>query len=252
MALDTASLHAKIIPFSVQQFQVGEGPEKLFANFKLFPIELLVKADWNYKVEDAAKSEKLRANIKRNGQAENILVRLLDSGYYEIVNGNHRLDELQYLGFTMVMCYDFGRISLHQAQRIAIETNETRFDNDRVKLAQTIDEIAQHFSIEDLSETMVYSEQEIKDMQHMLDFDWDQFHQEQSSIRATSTRDKGDKSIALEVPEETWNLWKQWVSKAKGMGFETEVQAFEHAIIEVLRTTGNEALVGIEEELGKD
>lgn len=246
MALDVASLYAKIIPFDVQRFAVGEGPEKLFGNFKYFPIDLLVKADWNYKVEDAAKAEKLRSNIKRNGQAENILVRLLDTGFYEIVNGNHRLDAFKELGYSGVMCYDFGRIPLHQAQRIAIETNETKFDSDRVKLAQTIDEIAQHFSIEDLSETMVYSEQEIKDMQSMLNFSWEQFEQEQSTSRTNSPRDRGDKSIALEVPEETWNLWKQWVKKAKGMGFETEVQAFEHAIIEVLRTDEVEEVAEID------
>lgn len=246
MALDIAALHAKIIPFNVQQFEIGEGPEKLFGNFKLIPIELLVKADWNYKVEDAAKSEKLRANIKRNGQAENILVRLLESGFYEIVNGNHRLDEFLELGYTKVMCYDFGRISLHQAQRIAIETNETRFDSDRVKLAQTIDDIAQHFSVEDLAATMTYSEQEIVDMQNMLDFNWDQFHQEQTTTRTNSARERGKKSIEIDVPEETWNLWNQWLAKAKEIGFESEVQAFEHAIIEALRTS-NEAEVGANE-----
>ena len=63
------------------------------------PIDKLVKADWNYKTEDDKKQEKLKENIKRNGQIENILIRELDTGYYEVVNGNHRLSVLKELKF---------------------------------------------------------------------------------------------------------------------------------------------------------
>jgi ParB-like chromosome segregation protein Spo0J len=46
-------------------------------------ISQLVKADWNYKVDNEALAEKLANNIKRNGQIENIIVRELDKEEYK-------------------------------------------------------------------------------------------------------------------------------------------------------------------------
>ena len=59
------------------------------------PTDKLVKADWNYKTEDQEKQEKLKENIKRNGQIENIIIRELETGFFEVVNGNHRLSVLK-------------------------------------------------------------------------------------------------------------------------------------------------------------
>ena len=106
---------------------VPESEKKDFISIKLFPIDILIKADWNYKEEDEYTSMKLRNNIQRNGQTENTHVRLLKTGYYEVVNGNHRLDEFNKLGKKYVYAYDHGEISLLEAQRIAIETNETHY-----------------------------------------------------------------------------------------------------------------------------
>jgi ParB-like chromosome segregation protein Spo0J len=63
-------------------------------SFVDIPLDLLVPADWNYKTDDEYRQEKLKNNIKRNGQVENIIVRLLSTGFYEIVNGNHRYQAL--------------------------------------------------------------------------------------------------------------------------------------------------------------
>jgi len=46
-------------------------------NYIELPINKLLKADWNYKVDNEALLEKLKNNLKRNGQIENIIVRLL-------------------------------------------------------------------------------------------------------------------------------------------------------------------------------
>ena len=55
-------------------------------------VKQLVKADWNYKQENEIQTENLINNFKRNGQIENIIIRELDSGFFEVVNGNHRED----------------------------------------------------------------------------------------------------------------------------------------------------------------
>ena len=69
--------------------------------FELMEVSKLIKADWNYKTDDEKKLKDLQENFKRNGQVENIIVRELSKGKYEVVNGNHRLDALKNLKFQI-------------------------------------------------------------------------------------------------------------------------------------------------------
>jgi hypothetical protein len=143
--------------------------------FKLMSLDMLVKADWNYKEEDEERAAKLKRQIQRNGQIENIIVRPLDTGYYEVVNGNHRLDIFNDLEIKEVMVYDCGDISLVQAMRISIETNETKFETNQLLLAERVTDILNEFSLEELVETMPYSLEELEAMPKLKDFDWEQF-----------------------------------------------------------------------------
>lgn len=154
---------------------MGKTRDKMGLGWNDVDLSLLVKADWNYKTEDAEKSEKLKNNIKRNGQVENLLIRELPTGFYEVVNGNHRLDVMKELGLETAHVYNFGKMSDQQARRLAIETNETRFNSDHIKLAELVKEISTEFGIDDLVQTMPYTEQEIGDMEKLLDFDFSQF-----------------------------------------------------------------------------
>jgi len=118
------------------------------------PIAKLVKADWNYKKDDQRMMAKLIANMKRNGQIENIIVRELKTGFFEVVNGNHRLDAMISLDVQDVQCFNLGVISPAAAKRIATETNETRFPTDDLRLHELIVEMMDEFSAEDLAGTI--------------------------------------------------------------------------------------------------
>lgn len=131
-----------------------EAEKKIFKNYKLFPIGILVKADWNYKTEDDKRSKKLNESLKRHGQIETMHVRKLESGYYEVINGNHRLDEFINLETKYIMAYDHGTISLSEAKRIAIQTNELSFDADPLKLGEILSELGEIFGDEDLFSTI--------------------------------------------------------------------------------------------------
>jgi ParB-like chromosome segregation protein Spo0J len=140
-------------------------------------IDKLQKALWNYKTEDAFMSGKLKNNIKKNGQLENIIVREVNDNY-EVVNGNHRLDQFRELGFKKVMVKNVGRISQAAAERIAVETNETHFDADRIKLGKIIDHIMTEYSLEDVASTLPLSENEIQNLKNILAFDWKEPNEE--------------------------------------------------------------------------
>ena len=125
-------------------------------------VKKLVKADWNYKEENEAQTENLINNFKRNGQIENILIRELDTGFFEVVNGNHRLDVMKILKMKKAHAYNCGKIGLAEAQRLAIETDETKFEADSIKMAELISTLTKEFPADELAKTMPYSEEQIK------------------------------------------------------------------------------------------
>lgn len=137
------------------------------------PIDRLAYADWNYKEDDAFKLEKLKNNLKLHGQVENLCVRELPTGFYEVVNGNHRLTAFKELQWTAaVWCYNFGVISDALAKRLAVELNETRFIANLTKLADVMDEVMAGFAREDLLATLPFTEPELETFAQMKDFDW--------------------------------------------------------------------------------
>lgn len=134
----------------------------MLKNYVAISVKKLVKAKWNYKEDDAEKLGKLVANIKKNGQIENLIVRELPKGTFEIVNGNHRYDAMLELKQEDAVCYNLGKITLGTAKRIAIETNETRFASNKNLLAERIAELMKEFTLEDLESTMPYTAIEIQ------------------------------------------------------------------------------------------
>ena len=194
-------------------------------------IDKLVKADWNYKTEDLDKSEKLKKNIKRNGQIENIIVRELDNGYFEVINGNHRLDVLRALNKKVVHSYNLGRINQAQAIRIAIETNETRFNTNNSVLADRIKELTVEFDLKELVSTLPYTETEIENLKTLTDFDWEQY----ADKEIDTFDDTFDKTINITVSNETFKRWLELKDRfQKLIGYENESKVFEFAIIEAL------------------
>ena len=139
--------------------------------YKVFPIEILIEAPWNYKKDDEFRSEKLRNNLQRYGQIENIHVRELNTGYYEVINGNHRLKDMRAINKKFLFAYDHGNISLEEAKRIAIETNETRFESDDAKLAAILSELTEAFDDIDLGETLPFTDEQMEEFDKLLDVD---------------------------------------------------------------------------------
>lgn len=195
-------------------------------------IKKLVKADWNYKEENQILTEKLLENFKRNGQIESIIVRELETGFFEVVNGNHRLDVMKMLDYEKAHCYNFGKISQLQASRIAIETNETKFSTDPLKLSNLIQEMTAEYKLEDIEKTMPF---DIKDLENMIDItklDWNDFN---STPVDTLEDTEFNKSINFKVTDETYKRWIELKERLKDLnGYATDSKVFEFAVIEAL------------------
>jgi len=175
------------------------------SGFTLIPLGNLVIADWNYKLPDPERDRKLTENLKRNGQVENLTVRRLKTGYYEVVNGNHRLEVMNLMKWkSPVMCFNCGTISDDKAQRLAIELNETRYETDNIKLAQLIENILKNTSIDDLESTVNFSKSDIESMQKLLSFDFEKYGEPtspdgQGRLTIKVTYDEKDNAIRDEI-----------------------------------------------------
>jgi hypothetical protein len=134
---------------------------KLF-EMTVLPLGALRKAPWNYKTDDPKLAEKLRANMERNGQLENIVVRQIGGNTYEVINGNHRYDAMMSLGWTHATCLDLGKITKAKAQRVAIELNETRFASNPQALSELLVGLIDTFGEKDLVFTSPFSAEEMK------------------------------------------------------------------------------------------
>ena len=145
--------------------------KKIFQNYKLFPIEILVPAPWNYKTNNEFMAQQLLNNIKRNGQIVTCQVRLLDTGYREVVDGNHRLTAFTVLGQQFVIACDHGTISQLQAERLAIETNETKFGVDEEKLSKILQELQVEFGDDDLMSSLPFNSDEFSEIMSSIDVD---------------------------------------------------------------------------------
>lgn len=220
--------------------------------FCTISVERLVKASWNYKEDNDDLKEKLKNNIKRNGQIENILIRELDTGFYEVVNGNHRTDAVKELGINEVVAFNLGKITQAEAMRVAIETNELKFETNAVKLAERIKEISLEFNHEELSLTMPYNTTELENFSKLLSFDFAQFESNEEENNNSSSSSSGESNIdesedsetdileegnklLIRVSPETMALWETWKDKCSEMlDLNDEQTIFEIAIGQAL------------------
>lgn len=141
------------------------------------PADRIIAAPWNYKGEDERLSTQLRGNLLRSGQVESVIVRVHPTkrGHYEMVNGNHRLPEFKAAGIKTVHAFNLGKVTQEEAARVAIETNDTRFQNDPVKLAGLLDQLGKAYDHADLHATLPFTTSELDNYAAILTFDWSQY-----------------------------------------------------------------------------
>lgn len=178
--------------------------EKLPINWKVLPIEALVKAEWNYKSEDEAMSAALEQNIKTNGQIENIIVRPIENNKYEIVNGNHRYDVFTKLGITKVVVYDIGQCSVEEAKLKALITNETRFVNDALKIGHLLKDVSVKMPLDEIRAMLPFDNVQLDGYLKLADFSWDQFTPtgNGSDVETRELSDDPFTQVKFSLPEE--------------------------------------------------
>ena len=165
-------------------------------------------ADWNYKVEVSEEQrEKFRNSIEVDGSAGVLAVREFseDGGepVFEVIDGNHRLEELEKMGLTKIPCENFGEISIAKAVTIARRRNHEWFERDDVRYAEIFrDLVLPEYSIDDLDKFMPDTREQLESVEKFLDFDWDSFN---ATPPAEKKSDEGETlSFTLTEQESAW------------------------------------------------
>lgn len=198
----------------IQQHVSTEPEEK---GWRVLSTYRLVKAEWNYKMEEEGKAEALANNIRRNGQVVNCVVRPLpdgEGGYqrsedgevlYELADGNHRKDAFEAAEVDAVVVYNLGDVTVEEAKRMAVEINETQFDHDPAALAEVLGDVQAAFDTEDVLATMPFGEEELAEFNEMLDFNFDNFEEDDEP---PSSDDDEWERFEVALPEEVHVLWQ--------------------------------------------
>ncbi len=104
------------------------------------PIEQLQGAPWNANQMDEGMMERLRESVRRYGLVENLVVRPLGPGRYEVLSGNQRLKLLRELGMPAAPCFVVA-VDDANARLLAQALNRVRGEDDLGLKAELIREV---------------------------------------------------------------------------------------------------------------
>ena len=104
------------------------------------PIDRLREAPWNPNRMDESMIGRLKESITRYGVVENLVVRPLDDGTYEVIGGNQRLQMLRDMGATEVPCVVVD-LNDAQARLLAQALNRVEGADDLGMKAELIREV---------------------------------------------------------------------------------------------------------------
>lgn len=201
-----------------------DGSGDIKTKLLLVDRERVKQADWNYKnpgtpeqIEDLAKS------IEKDRSAGILAVREVD-GMYESMDGNHRLEALDLLGWKRIIIESFGDVKKGTGVTIARRRNHQYFEDDFMKLANLMKEdVLEEYTIEELAEFMPESELELNKLMKITEFSWDMYNTEDQDAegeddeggdKTESTRDvrsnagKDYIELHLKLPKSDYDKWE--------------------------------------------
>lgn len=149
--------------------------------YLLVSLDLVKPNDYNPKKdyhEDHANRvmfEKVKKSLESHKQIDPIIVRELEDGTYEIINGFHRYMAMTELGYKEIEIKNLGKMSRGEAIAKALSTEYPKIPLDELEVAQLVKEfVDQKFDLTELP----YSMDEIEAKIELLDFDWKNFNEQ--------------------------------------------------------------------------
>ena len=113
------------------------------------PLDRLREALWNPNQMDGAMLGRLKESISRYGIVENLVVRPLEGGAYEVLCGNQRLNVLKNLGLSAAPCVVVDLDDPH-ARLLAQALNVVHGEDDLGLRAELVREVLERLPLEEV------------------------------------------------------------------------------------------------------
>jgi len=136
------------------------------------PLKNLVPHPLNSNVMPDRLKAKLAANIRASGRYPPLIVRPLDEGLFQILDGHQRADVLRELGETTAVCYVWPA-SDEEALLLLGTLNRLEGQDIPGRRAVLIAELQAHETLAELARLLPETEAELEATLELLDFDVD-------------------------------------------------------------------------------
>jgi ParB-like chromosome segregation protein Spo0J len=146
----------------------AEAKERL--ELVVVPLDDLVPHPLNANVMPDELKAKLAANIRASGRYPPLIVRPLDDGRFQIMDGHQRADVLRELGETTAVCYVWPA-SDEEALILVATLNRLEGQDIPGRRAALIAELQAHETLADLARLLPEDEAQLEATLELLDFD---------------------------------------------------------------------------------
>lgn len=163
--------------------------KEINTNNTVVDIKNVIPNDYNPKLnidddqENRKEFEKIKESLELAGQIQPLIVRELESGKYEIINGYHRWRAMQELGYKKIEIKNLGKIDFDTAVSRALLTEDTKIPIDGIELSALIKKlVTPDKSIDYWASLLPYTSEVIQEKIDLINFDFNQFDNENEEV----------------------------------------------------------------------
>ena len=126
---------------------------------------------------NAIEFEKIKESLRVAGQIQPTIVREIEGGKYEIINGFHRYKAMKELESQEIEIKNLGKIDFDTAVAIALQTEDTKIPIDNIELAMLLNKLVDgKKGLDYWSELLPYDKEFIKSEIGLINFDFDSLY----------------------------------------------------------------------------
>jgi len=129
------------------------------SNSKYVPIEQVEPNPWNPNVQDDRTFDALVENIQEVGMDEPVLVRQLENGKYQVINGEHRYEACKVLGFDEIPVIVSDKFDEDMAKFQTVRRHVIQGKMDPMKFTKLFDDMADKYGEEMTKEMMKFTDE---------------------------------------------------------------------------------------------
>ena len=176
------------------------------------PIDSLIFAEYNPRQLSDDQYKHLKDSITRFGLVDPIIINKNKDRKDIIIGGHQRVKVARTMGIKEVPCVEIDLVYDKERElNVRLNKNTGGWDYDLLNTSFEIDEL--------------------------LDWGFDDKELKIELEDIVEEKEEDFRTLLLKLPEPVYALWKQWKSKAKeATGSDSEINAFEYAIVEALNT----------------